>query len=212
MFNRKDYDNFSRINDETFPAVLIEGEQKLDKIISICPNHNVCIQAGCNFGIFPHYLSKHFKKVITLEPCDEIMVHAKKNIANIQNIELIHAALHSLKGSCSINFDDKNCGASSVTITSDEGVPTVTVDSLSNLYQGCDLLYLDIEGAEYEAMLGSKETMEKYKPILVLENKGLIPNFNSNIHGSNKFREYIQKTFNYKYHGRLMRDDIYVAN
>ena len=46
-------------------------------------------------------------------------------------------------------------------------VPTIVIDSLN--LTGCDLIQLDIEGYEYKALLGAKNTIQKYKPVLCVE-------------------------------------------
>jgi len=81
----------------------------------------------------------------------------------------------------------------------------VTIDSIMKDYNDCNLIYLDIEGMEYEALIGAKETINKYKPVIVIENKGINKKFTPEL-----IRDNVQKLFNYKYIDRLMRDDIFV--
>jgi hypothetical protein len=46
-------------------------------------------------------------------------------------------------------------------------IPTISIDSLN--LQACDLIQFDIEGYELKALMGSVETIRKYKPILCIE-------------------------------------------
>ena len=70
-----------------------------------------------------------------------------------------------------------------------------------------DLLWLDIEGFELEAIQGGELTIRQYKPIIVLENNGLI--FGEyNPDGDQRVVDWMLK-FGYERKQRIMRDDIY---
>ena len=212
-FNRKKYLTFSHIEDDTFHPVLGEGCRKLEYITDLCRKRDFCIQAGCNCGIFPDYLAENFKKVITFDPFDENIKHAIKNLSNHNNIEIIKGALLDKPGFCKTLFNTKNCGASKIEFDQNGTVPVFTIDDIifnnPNQIDSCDLIYLDVEGCEYLAILGAAKTIEQFKPILVLENNGLIPQFPSSLDGSQKFREYIE-SLGYIYTKRIMRDDIFI--
>jgi len=47
-------------------------------------------------------------------------------------------------------------------------VPMIALDSLA--LTDIDLIELDLEGYEYDALLGAKETIERNKPVLIIEN------------------------------------------
>ncbi len=49
-----------------------------------------------------------------------------------------------------------------------EPVPVITVDSLG--LSACHFIKIDIEGMEREALIGSVETIERFRPILYVEN------------------------------------------
>jgi FkbM family methyltransferase len=210
-FNTTNYKSFSRINDETFPAVLKEAEAKLEYICSLTKNKQVCFQAGCNFGVFAHYLSLNFKQVITCEPSKYIYHHAHQNLKHSPNIKLINCGVGERELNCKESFDKKNCGATKLITNISGKIQVKTIDSILTNCESCDLIYLDIEGMEYSAIIGAKNTILKHKPVLVIENKGLIPNFSDGgINGSSRLRKEICSTFGYLYHKRLMRDDIFI--
>jgi hypothetical protein len=72
------------------------------------------------------------------------------------------------------------------------------------------MLWLDIEGFEHKALLGAKELIQKHSPVIILENKGFIPEYPSGVDGSDEFREWVENTFGYKHILRNMRDDFFV--
>ena len=215
-FNPSLYSKFVYIRDETFPAVIVEGHHKLEYIASLCKDQNLCIQAGCNFGVFPHYLSQVFKTVITTEPSRVINKYAKENLKACNNIVLFDAGFGASTGNCTEVFDSTNCGSTQLNISKPGEIEVITIDSIMNNYNFCDLIYLDIEGMEYKALQGARKTILKYKPIIVAENKGLIPEFEENNQprflkdGNQGFRDKISEEFGYTLHKRLMRDDIFL--
>jgi len=215
-FNPSIYSNFKHIRDETFPAVIIEGQQKLEYITSLCKHQNLCIQAGCNFGIFPHYLSQVFETVITTEPSPVINKYARENLSAYDNIVLLDAGFGASTGSCTEVFDSTNCGATQLNTSKPGEIELITIDSIMCNYNFCDLIYLDIEGMEYQALQGAREIILKYKPVIVVENKGLIPEFEENNqpnflpNGNQGFRDKLSEEFGYTFYKRLMRDDIFL--
>ena len=140
----------------------------LHKYVELCSNRKVVVQAGGNVGVWPKELSKHFERVYTFEPDPINWECFQKNVRE-PNVIAQHAALGSKPGFVSIEHDAFNCGASQVCDGSD--VPVVTIDSLK--LPACDLLQLDIEGYEFEALKGAERTIKKHSPVIVLEQKGL---------------------------------------
>jgi hypothetical protein len=69
-----------------------------------------------------------------------------------------------------VNIQDNNMGAWHIESTGDErDTPLTTVDA--EKFAGCDLLQLDIEGAEIEALQGARETIMEYRPVIIVEMK-----------------------------------------
>jgi hypothetical protein len=56
-------------------------------------------------------------------------------------------------------------------------IPTATIDDLG--VTDCDFLALDIEGAEYEALWGGADTINRCRPVITLEDKGHDQRFKS---------------------------------
>ena len=78
-------------------------------------------------------------------------------------------------------------------------VEMITLDSLN--IEACDLLQLDVELYETEALVGAEETIKKYSPIIVVEtgNRPSPADGYLNLLG-------------YKMHSQLRMDAIYVKN
>lgn len=56
-------------------------------------------------------------------------------------------------------------------VSGDGDIPIITVDSLQ--LDACDLLCLDIEGSEPLALRGAEQTIRKFRPVIMFEEKGL---------------------------------------
>ena len=139
----------------------------IDRAIVLCEGRKLAFQAGGNCGVWPCYLAKHFEKVITCEPDETNFECLLKN--KTPNTEPIMAALGSKHGSVDLEREPGNIGAHYV---KGEGkIPQITIDDFD--LKECDLICLDIEGMEYEALMGAKNTLEKFRPVIMVEDKGL---------------------------------------
>ena len=203
---------FPENDKETPPAVNNEWKQKGKVVLSFVKNKNVVVQAGANAGFFPINLAKSFHKVITFEPIPYIWDCLVKNINDRPHIDNITFYNKGVGSQNSVGSQDlkrkKNSGASSIKYDVSGNIEIVTIDSLE--LEGMDLLWLDIEGFEVEALIGAKKTIQKYKPVIVLENKGLIKGWGGDLNGSKKLVRWMKTEFNYNRHTRLMRDDVYI--
>lgn len=188
---------------------------KLDKL----PAHGkkCVVQAGGNVGVFPAKLATMFDHVFTFEPDLENYRCLRLNCGATENIHMFNSALGAEFGRCKVvePIDEpNNCGALQVKMTEEStGAFVLPIDELA--LWACDLIYLDIEGFEYQALCGAKETIEKHRPVIVVENKGISDHFapkypnGDPFNGNDNFRDWICDTFNYEYVGRHMRDDIF---
>lgn len=150
-------------------AIVPQCREALPLVLPLVAEKGVCVQAGGNVGVYPLALAGHFERVITFEPDAENLACLHKNVT-IGNVMIWNAALGDAQGSCGIEWvEADNCGAHKVC----EGgsVPVVTIDGLE--LDRCDLIWLDIEGYEAKAIEGARETIARFSPVIVLEEKGL---------------------------------------
>jgi len=65
-------------------------------------------------------------------------------------------------------------GASQIATITDRGsesvpVELVTIDSMAYDHANISIIHLDLEGFEEYALLGARKTIERYRPLLILE-------------------------------------------
>lgn len=143
------------------------------KVIGLCKEKRVVVQAGGNGGIWPREMSKHFEWVYTFEP-DYRNFHCLVRNAPEKNIIKFQSALGNTHKTVGMFFEEGNAGAHS--ICEKKGViPVIRIDDLA--LNACDLIQLDIEGYEYFALKGAEETLKKYKPVLMIEHKWRCKNY-----------------------------------
>jgi hypothetical protein len=46
-------------------------------------------------------------------------------------------------------------------------IPVLSIDQLG--LDNCDLIHLDIEGGEYDALMGAEQTIKQFRPLICLE-------------------------------------------
>ena len=131
-------------------------------------NGNV-IQAGGNFGIYPVLYTEFFQTVYTFEP-DPLNFFCLNLNCQHENIIKINTALGDINGNCKMVIPSPvNLGMNQIKKCeeSTNSIPIVTIDSFQ--FNDVKLIQLDLEGYEYEGILGAIETINKHKPLIILE-------------------------------------------
>jgi FkbM family methyltransferase len=123
------------------------------------------IQAGGNVGYFTKKYADIFQFVYTFEPIPVLFHCINRNIQK-DNVFKFQACLGEKHGCVSLGRKvDNNAG--SLNVIGVGMTPTMRIDDLA--LPGCDLIQLDLEGYELFALKGGLDTINKYKPIIVIE-------------------------------------------
>lgn len=155
--------------DEACYAAIQEEMPYLPKMISQCSEYNTAVQAGGNIGVFPLFFANHFKDVFSFEPDKTNFECLSLNTEAVRNIQIFNMGLGEKHKTSGMNRKKDNCGAHFM-----EGTGEVIVVPLDDFeLETCDLLQLDIEGYEYLALKGAKNTIKRCKPVIICEEKGL---------------------------------------
>lgn len=122
------------------------------------------VQAGGNAGFYPKQYATLFDTVYTFEPdwlnfyCLNLNVPA----ANVIKNQCCLGDTHQMVG---LNVKEVNRGKNFV---NGNGIyPVYRIDDL--ILDECSAIQLDIEGYEYYALLGARETIQKFHPLIVIE-------------------------------------------
>ncbi len=134
----------------------------------------IAVQAGGNVGVFPVRLASHFKWVYTFEPVAELRECLTKNIKRFgaRNVVVSEYALGKERGTASMATVVGNSGSGQITEpvvggSADEVFGVIPLDTLK--LDACGLIWLDVNGTEALVLEGAKETIQKFRPVIVAE-------------------------------------------
>ena len=138
------------------------------RIFKYIKKWNYVFQAGGCQGMYPRLYAKYFQQVITIEPC-----YINFQILNLncpyENIIKIQAALgltHQMAGINRMTMD--NTGMHTIKRSEPGNIPILMIDDFE--LPALDLIHLDIEGMELDALKAGIKTIEKFRPVIVVEN------------------------------------------
>ena len=186
-----------------------------------------CLNIGCHIGTLSIPLSKSFKKITAIEAYPPTFEHLNENLKLnlIQNIETFNFAVGNKNEE--IYFLDNN---NERIKNNTGGMHVITNDDIKNKrlsseihskkifnqmkkldntnIEKFDILIADVEGKEYEMLLGGNDKILKYKPIILIEiwgnKKRQLENMNTSC------EEIINHILNLKYKIVSRFDDNYV--
>jgi FkbM family methyltransferase len=171
---------------EVRPTLLHEVKI-LGQVLDCLPGRDwrVALQAGGHVGIYPLHLFKlGFKLVITFEPNHtnySCLAHNCREFLADGRLQAVPRALGYGPGQMTMRHEAANSGAHHLTgdllpVIPGAAVrtPTVgvmTIDSLD--LPVLDFICLDVEGYEHNVLSGANATIQRCKPLIMCEDKGL---------------------------------------
>lgn len=172
------------------------------------------IQAGGACGVWPVAMAEHFQIVWTYEPDHLNFWCLSQNCSHLpQQISAKCAALSDHIGMSTCHLHDSEAGNAGAIYTmpstkGDMAVPTVKLDDEPVFH--IDLICLDIEGREVEALRGAKNIIERDRPWIMIEEKALPqmgPGKDVN-HQPGEATEWLEKIHGYTVAKHIHRDVI----
>lgn len=145
--------------------------QNLEAALPYVPRRDTVVQAGGNLGLFPKRLAEEFSNVITFEP-DPTLFAALVHNAPESNITAINAAVGQSRDSVSLSGRRRDTSGRAeheglVHISGRGRIRQMLIDDLE--LETCDLIYLDIEGYELNALIGASGTIDRLNPVIGVE-------------------------------------------
>jgi FkbM family methyltransferase len=160
------------------PVITGDCAEAVARMLGHVSGRDCIVQAGANVGVYPLALADHFAEVITCEPDLTNFECLRKNLAARDSLGRVivgaePAAWGDAAGICApVEVQALNCGAHRVDFGSGP-VRVLTIDSLLAGALACDAIWLDIEGSELAALKGGAATIERFSPVIAVEDKGL---------------------------------------
>ena len=143
------------------------------------------IDGGANMGLYTLYAARRIGRrgtVVALEPSarefDRLAGHVRLNrLANVRCRRLAlgrEAGKGRLRVAAEWNAGHNTLGAFGYEATETAGVEEVDIRALDSIVveealERVDLVKLDLEGAEFDALLGAERTLRRFEPAILIE-------------------------------------------
>ncbi len=151
-------------------------EYQKDNVLHACSvcltdRRNYAIDIGANIGLISMQLAYKFGNVLAIEPRPDTFECLERNTVKYNQISCLHSAVGNQTGIIEFTGDIKDCAHSHVDTNNTDPYPEmVPITKLDDLQlEGCDLIKIDTEGYELEVITGALATIEKWKPVIILE-------------------------------------------
>lgn len=140
--------------------------KKLRAAVSYCQHFRIAVDVGGHCGLWSMQLVKRFGHVHAFEP---VRAHRECFTLNVEafNVTLHPVALGESEGSVSIQTAPTSSGDSWV--SGPGSIPMQTLDSFD--LQDVDFMKLDTEGHELPILRGAAETIDRCRPVVIVEQK-----------------------------------------
>lgn len=162
--------------------ILDFGKPSRDIAIQNLKNMRSVIDIGAHVGISVIQWASIFENVYAFEPMKDHYNCLLENTKDFNNIEYFNCALSNIttvrnaayrtnKNSGSFQLLDDNYKQPSKKAPREiYKIETKTLDSFN--FKNIDLIKIDVEGWEYEVLLGAKNTIIENQPVLIVEFTG----------------------------------------
>lgn len=153
----------------------------VELIETYLPQGGTFVDIGANIGfhsLFAADVVGDSGKVFSFEPLPRLQEQMKKSIVanGFKNIVVEPVALGFTSGTARLSLVDENIGASSLQDVAEDRavsavveVPVSPLDSYGDRFSRLDLIKIDIEGSELEALKGGEAILHRFRPIIILE-------------------------------------------
>lgn len=173
-------------DDNYFKPILEQTPEgfELDHLVAAleyCNSFRFAVDGGAHIGTWAVALAKRFKQVIAFEPATDTFSCLVSNTYSLPNVNTIHAALGEVEGVCVVVNDPTrkgNTGSRTIQVASPQTMsgPHVVMNRLDSYhFTQLDFLKLDVEGSEPLALRGATETIERCRPVIMVECKAFTP-------------------------------------
>ena len=156
--------------------VFLFGQGTRNEALKHVKNHRTAIDIGGHIGISVNCWAPLFEKVIAFEPMVDHYECLLKNTAKFNNVEahncaisnesrILRGAYRTGKNSGSFQLLDEDWSTRKKTKIYD--IPSRRLDEFE--FENVDLIKVDVEGWEFEVLKGSISTIQKHRPVLMIE-------------------------------------------
>lgn len=147
-----------------------------DYVLSFVDKFDVAIDVGANVGFWSKDFCKKFKNVWAFEPVQDVIECYRKNMESFDNWHMEEVGLSDEQAENVRLFKgiDNSGGGSMMegfesASNQVEYIDIKKLDDYINVFNSVDLIKADIQGHEYEFLVGSMKFLEVFNPTISLE-------------------------------------------
>jgi FkbM family methyltransferase len=162
IYDQPEYiSNILQINKEFYEFYVLRYIKKM------YPKHNTIVDVGANIGNHAKYFTNFLEHelIYCFEPYVANYNLLKKNIAD-QKVIAYNCALGAIRGKCKI-IEPKENNSGMIKVVDGNDVDIMPLDNFN--IENVTLIKIDVEGAEYNVLLGAMRTILKYRPPIFIE-------------------------------------------
>lgn len=144
------------------------GRTQIDACLAACKSRRTAVDGGAFVGTWSLRLAHHFRRVVAFEPVPANFECLRRNVKAV--VEVHPHALTSTNGPMEYTVGAGGKPHSSRVQRS----PTGQLAGFPLDWYGLthvDLIKLDVEGHEYEALLGARKVITRNRPVIMIEER-----------------------------------------
>jgi FkbM family methyltransferase len=152
---------------------IVDYQRKnLDAAMRFVKNFTTVIDAGANYGVMSYNLNTRFDYVHAFEVEPEVRECLKRNVEKfkLHKVQVHDCGLSNKEESVSVNYL-KNTFGTYINKKTPGSFICKTIDSFN--FTDVGLIKLDCEGYEPYILRGAEQTIKKYRPVILMEEKNL---------------------------------------
>ncbi len=143
--------------------------QVRDRSMQYVKHNRVALDIGANVGLWSRSLVKRFDTVIAFEPVAMFRECLLKNVV-AKNLVVKTQALGDQDMQATMVLTQGNTGHTHIDPNKQGGdTQVIRLDNLK--LENVDYIKIDCEGYEYRVLAGAKETIQRCRPVVVVEQK-----------------------------------------
>lgn len=146
-------------------------EPELRRLHEYCPRHGTGLDVGAWYGPWSRAMASRLDRVVAFEPNPSVATILSRTVP--ANVRVVRAAATDRVGTDELWVPVTGMGTEAVASLRQAAgaravpVDTTTIDSLN--LPDVTMIKLDVEGAELAALRGARATLERCRPVLLIE-------------------------------------------
>lgn len=176
--------------------------EHLEAVLKATEHRRTALDCGAHVGAWSKEIASHFEEVHSFEPSPANFECLKANTKGLENVTLHNVAVgEGGTGSLHPPVNPGNSGAGWVVEGNDFEI--IKLDSLN--LQDVDFIKMDIEGFEPAALRGAEETIKRWRPVVLVEQKAITARYGED----HMLAGIILERWGYKLFAKVNNDYIY---